>query len=147
MTSFPTVPVALLARVWWERSIANNGDHAFFRSRSCQNRRPAWGNSNGNPFMMAILPRKSGAYAKTGDLRTVWGNSERNPFILAIAKQIAIRLAKPLGLAKPFGLAVPDDPWRNDTASYRQILTFSPELMVAIERPSGLKTIRTTGSE
>ena len=39
--------------------------------------------------MMAISPRKSGAYAKTGDLRTVWGKFQRKPFIMAIPQEKA----------------------------------------------------------
>ena len=40
------------------------GDHAFFRWRLCQSRRPAWENSLRNPFMMAIPQEKAGMALK-----------------------------------------------------------------------------------
>ena len=71
MTSFPFVSVAVFGSAGLVRqSTANNGDHAYFRSRSCQNQRPALrglGKTIGNPFMMAISPRKSENLAKTRD--------------------------------------------------------------------------------
>ena len=78
------------------------GVHAFFRWRSCQNRRAAWGNSYGNPFIMAISPIKA---ALTPKLAGAWGKSKWKPFILAIAKKREIRSAKPFGSAKRSGLA------------------------------------------
>ena len=65
-----SVLVAWFAQVWFGEPTANHVVPAFFRSRSCQNRRPALcglGKTIGNPFMMAISPRKSRNHAKTRD--------------------------------------------------------------------------------
>ena len=79
----------------------------FFRSRSCQNRRPGLGKFEMEPVYHGDSPRKSGIYAKTRDLRPIWGNFQWNPLIMAIAKKNPIGSAKSFGLAKLFGLARP----------------------------------------
>ena len=87
MTSCSMILVALFAQVWLEKSTADNGAHAYFRSRSRQNPRPAadgLGKTIWERFILAISPRKSGNLAKTGDSRAAWGNSKRNLFIMAI---------------------------------------------------------------
>ena len=48
----------------WTRT---NGDIAFFRSSLCQNRRPAWGKSKWERFIMAFTLFCDGAHAKTRD--------------------------------------------------------------------------------
>ena len=68
----------------WTRT---NGDIAFFRSSLCQNRRPAWGKSKWERFIMAFTLFCDGAHAKTGD--QVWGNSSEKRFIMAISQQKA----------------------------------------------------------
>ena len=44
-----------------------NGDHAFFRSSLCQNRRPSWGKSKWKRFIMAFTLYSDGAHAKARD--------------------------------------------------------------------------------
>ena len=87
----------------FEAEAVYHGDHALLRWRSCQNSRAAWEKSNGNPFMMAIPPRKSGAYAKTGDLRPAWENSQRNPFIMAIAEKRGVWIGETIRISKTIG--------------------------------------------
>ena len=87
MTFFLMVPVALFARVVLARPNADHDVHAFSRSRSRQNPRPATnglGKTFSKPFIMAISPRKSGNHAKSSDSRAAWENSNGNPFIMAI---------------------------------------------------------------
>ena len=51
-----------LGKFEWET--VYHGDHAFFRRRSCQNRRIPWGNSQRNPSIMAIPQEKAGIAPK-----------------------------------------------------------------------------------
>ena len=92
-----------LGKIEWEP--VYHGDHAFFRSRLCQNTRSGLGKIEWEPVYHGDSPRKSGGYAKAGDLRLAWGNSQRNPFIMATTKPSVIRLAKLFGLAKQEGKA------------------------------------------
>ena len=93
-------PTNDLGKFEWET--VYHGDHAFFRWRSCQNRRPGLGNSQRKPFIMAILHEKAAFMPKPAG---AWEKTMRKPFILAIAKPNAIELAKLCGSAKPSGLA------------------------------------------
>ena len=86
MTFLPMVLVALVA-VSGLATDRQSWHHAFFRSPSRQNPRPAirgLGKTNGNSFIMAISPRKSRNHAKTHNPRPTWEKSKRNPFIMAI---------------------------------------------------------------
>ena len=90
MISFPIAPVALLAEVLLGRPTATNGDHVFFRSRSCQERRPAWGNSKRKPFIMAIphekavlTPKPAGGVGKNEGKTVYHGDREKNYLTVA----------------------------------------------------------------
>ena len=56
-TAIAPKPATSSGKFEWEP--VYHGDHAFSRWRSCQSRRPAWGNSLRNPFMMAIPQEKA----------------------------------------------------------------------------------------
>ena len=56
-----------LGKIDWEP--VYHGDHAFFRWRSRQNRRPTWEKSMRKPFTMAILQGKAGIAPKPATRR------------------------------------------------------------------------------
>ena len=58
------VAVALVTRIWFGEPTTNPGVHALMGSHSRQSRRPVWEKSNGNPFIMAIRPRKAAVTPK-----------------------------------------------------------------------------------
>ena len=84
MTFFLMVTVALVvSAILVGRTHRRQSRSRFFPTPSCQNLQPATrlGKFLRNLFIMAIA-KKSGAHAKIGE--RYWGNSQRNPFIMAI---------------------------------------------------------------
>ena len=116
-------PATSLGKI--EAEAVYHGDHALLRWRSCQSSRPAWGKFPVELVYHGDSSRKSGDHAKTRDSRPAWEKSNGNPFIMAISPRkrrlrqnrrpstalgkfqpnpFILAITKPFGLAKPFGL-------------------------------------------